>query len=185
MAFSYGVTYLQFRRHAACFQTKNMIPRGELPAVPDPVHPTYALRTVTQDDLTGVTALDEVITGISKPDYWQDLFERYGGRRRGRYFLLAEDQSKTLLGFIIGEVRAWEFGSPPCGWVFTLAVVPGIRQGGVGSALFAAICENFRKYGVNKVRTTVSRDNELVMSFFRSQGMMGSAYLQLEMDLTS
>jgi ribosomal protein S18 acetylase RimI-like enzyme len=153
--------------------------------MPEPAVPSYSLRTVTQDDLPAVTALDEVITGIAKPDYWQDMFERFGGRRRGRYFLLAEDSSKALLGFIVGEVRAWEFGSPPCGWVFTVAVDPRTRQGGIGGALFSAICENFRKYGVNKVRTTVSRDNELVMSFFRSQGMMGSAYLQLEVDLSS
>ena len=42
---------------------------------------------------------------------------------------------RGVLGFIIGEIRAWEFGSTPCGWVFALSVEPKVRLAGVGSAL--------------------------------------------------
>lgn len=146
---------------------------------------TFSIRTVTGDDMPAVAALDERISGIAKPDYWQDVFERYGGRRKGRFFLMAEDENKRLLGYIMGEVRAWEFDSPPCGWIFGINVDAETRLGGVGSSLYAAICEGFRKFGVHTVRTTVSRKNELVMSFFRSQGMMASHYIQLETELES
>jgi ribosomal protein S18 acetylase RimI-like enzyme len=143
------------------------------------------IRTVTGDDMAAVAALDERISGIAKPDYWLDVFERYGGRRKGRFFLLAEDADKKLLGYIMGEVRAWEFDSPPCGWIFGINVDPGTRQGGVGTQLYQAICDGFKKAGVHVVRTTVSHKNELVMSFFRSQGMMASHYIQLETELES
>jgi len=36
---------------------------------------------------------------------------------------------------------------------------------------------------VNKVRTLLARDNHLVMSFFRSQGMMAAPFIALERDL--
>jgi hypothetical protein len=36
---------------------------------------------------------------------------------------------------------------------------------------------------MNKVRTMLARDANLVMSFFRSQGMMAGPFVELEMDL--
>ncbi|MFL9829192.1 hypothetical protein ABTU92_30755, partial [Rhodoplanes sp. SY1] len=57
------------------------------------------------------------------------------------------------------------------------------RLAAVGSSLFAAICERFRKAGVSKVRTMIARDHQLILSFFRSQGMMGGPFVELEMDL--
>ena len=39
------------------------------------------------------------------------------------------------------------------------------------------------KAGVSKVRTLLSRDNTLILSFFRSQGMMIGPFIPLEMDL--
>jgi HlyD family secretion protein len=44
---------------------------------------------------------------------------------------------------VIGEVRDWEFGSPPCGWVFAIDVDPRARQQGVGTRLLAAMRERF------------------------------------------
>jgi N-acetylglutamate synthase-like GNAT family acetyltransferase len=89
----------------------------------------------------------------------------------------------TVLGFIIGEVRAWEFGSPPCGWIFAVGVRNNIRQGGVGHVLLEALNDRFRKAGVSKVRTMLARDDTLIMSFFRSQGMMAGPFIQFEKDL--
>ena len=77
-----------------------------------------------------VIALDTRVTKLAKADYWNDVFRRFGNQRSNeRFFLVAEDRgdraTPRLLGFIIGEVRAWEFGSTPCGWVFALSVEPG------------------------------------------------------------
>mgnify|MGYP003353157708 CR=1 FL=1 len=143
---------------------------------------------VRASDVRHIVALDERVTGLAKPGYWQEIFEQY--RRRGasqRHFLVAEPHPKDdrvpILGFIIGEVRAWEFGSGPCGWVFALSVEPRARQRGVGDALFQAISSEFRKAGVTKMRTMVARDNRLHLLFFRGEGMMAGPYLQLEKDL--
>ena len=93
------------------------------------------VRPVAAADLGQVIAIDAEITGLEKTDYWYELFHRYGaGRTRQRLFLVAESGA-LVQGFIIGEVRDWEFGSAPCGWVFAISVRPKARLTGVGSRL--------------------------------------------------
>jgi len=147
-----------------------------------------SVRRVRAGDMGAVIALDERVTGLAKPDYWHDVFARYGERRLNeRFFLVAEPAAAngrpSILGFIIGEVRAWEFGSAPCGWMFALSVEPRARLHGIGQALFEAISLEFIKAGVGKMRTMVSRDNRLHLMFFRSEGMMAGPYIQLEKEL--
>ena len=140
------------------------------------------IRGARSADVPAIGRLDERITGIGKAEYWQDMFARYG-ERPGRFFLVAEGDGRSLAGFIIGEVRAWEFGSPPSGWVFALGVDPAVRLRKIGSRLFDAICACLAKAGVDTVRTMLARDDNLNMAFFRSQGMMGGPFIQLEMPL--
>lgn len=146
------------------------------------------IRPVRAVDVPHVIALDQAITGLAKPDYWEQAFERYGRRRPSeRFFLVAvpaEGKDVHILGFIIGEIRAWEFGSEPCGWVFALSVDPQARLHGIGEKLFVAISERFRQAGMTKMRTMVARDNQLHSLFFRGEGMMAGPYIQLEKDLT-
>jgi ribosomal protein S18 acetylase RimI-like enzyme len=141
------------------------------------------VRNVQAGDLDQVAAIDLDITRLPKPGYWPRIYRRYGtGRRQQRFFLVAEAAGR-IEGFVIGEVRDWEFGSPPCGWVFAISVRPKSRQAGVGSRLLEAICAGFRRLRVAKVRTMLSRDNQLILSFFRSQGMMAAPFIPLEVDL--
>jgi ribosomal protein S18 acetylase RimI-like enzyme len=140
------------------------------------------IRAAAVADIAAVSLLDTRVTGMTKPDYWADMFERYG-QRPNRYFLIAEDDEHHLLGFIIGEVRAWEFGSPPSGWIFAIGVDPDARLNKAGSRLFTAMCRRLGDSGVDTVRTMLARDDDLVMAFFRSQGMMAGPFIQLEMPL--
>jgi ribosomal protein S18 acetylase RimI-like enzyme len=141
------------------------------------------IRPVEAADLDQVIAIDSEITGKEKPDYWVELFHRYGAARsRQRLFLVAEAGGE-IQGFVMGEVRDWEFGAPPCGWVFGINVRSDARLAGIGTRLLEAICAGFRRAGVDKVRTLVARDNSLVLSFFRSQAMMAAPVIPLEKDL--
>lgn len=141
------------------------------------------VRSVRAGDLDAVVAIDAEITGLRKAKYWADIHRRYGsGRRQQRFFLVA-DAGGRIAGFVIGEVRDWEFGSPPCGWVFAISVHGGARLSGVGTRLLESICAGFRRLGVTRVRTMLSRENHLILSFFRSQGMMAAPFIPLELDI--
>ena len=145
-----------------------------------------AVRRVRESDLPAVISLDARITGLPKPEYWEDIYRRYGRRRlEERFFLVAAEEGRRapVFGFIVAEVRAWEFGSAPCGWVFALSVEPGRRLDGVGSALLSAISDEFKRAGVSKIRTMVARDARLPMLFFRSEGLVAGPYIQLEKEI--
>jgi len=152
----------------------------------------FVIRGAKAADIAEITELDRRITDLAKPDYWQDMFARYGNRAN-RFFLVAEGDGDGhgdstgdcggVVGFIIGEIRAWEFGSPPTGWIFALAVDPAVRLRKVGSRLFEAITARLAENGADTVRTMLARDDQLNMAFFRSQGMMGGPFIQLEMPL--
>ena len=140
------------------------------------------IRGAKRADLPQIIAIDAGITGLRKPAYWSGILSRYGSRQRQRYFLVAETD-RAVQGYIVGEVRDWEFGSPPCGWVFGLGVRPEARLAGVGARMLEAICERFRRAGVTTVRTLLDRNDPLVLAFFRSQGMMAAPFIPLQMEL--
>jgi len=142
------------------------------------------VRAVRQADLPQVIALDATVTGLEKRAYWERVYRRYGHAPRGeqRWFFVAVGDNEVV-GFVIGEVRDWEFGSPPCGWVFAIDVDPRARQAGIGTRLLETLCGALRNAGVRKLRTLLAADNTLILSFFRSQGMMAAPVMPLEMDV--
>jgi len=148
-------------------------------AMKDPI----TIRNAVPDDLDAIIAIDDVGPKEEKPAYWRGIFERYGkGERNHRIFLVAEAGGKVV-GFITGEVRAWEFGSAPCGWVFALAVAPEARETGIAKRMFEEICGRLKQAGVTTVRTMVNRGNRVTLSFFRSQGMRTGPYIELEREI--
>ena len=143
------------------------------------------VRDARADDVAAVSALDAANTGLAKRDYWDGVYARFGGGE-GRFFLVAEGDVAGVprfLGFIVGEVRAWEFGSPPGGWVLTLGVEPAHRVKGIGTLLFDEICARLRRAGVSTVHTLLNRDDTLNMAFFRAQGLMAGSVIELEKPL--
>ena len=142
------------------------------------------VRDLCVEDLDEVVRIDASHSGESKPGYWNDVMRNFLGARPGpaRIALAAEDGGR-LIGYLLGEVRAFEFGSDACGWVFAIGVDPGSLLGGVASTLLREICGRFRELGVVKVRTMVRRNSVDVLSFFRANGFVGGSFVQLELDL--
>lgn len=141
------------------------------------------IRNAVLTDLDVVISLDSVSSEKEKPAYWSDVFDLYLNARKSDRIILVAETNEEVLGFIVGEVRAWEFGSPPCGWVFALGVSSKVRERGIGHLLFKEICFRLKQAGVTSVRTMIARDQKLVLSFFRSQGLRTGPYLELEKQL--
>ena len=137
-----------------------------------------AVRPAQASDLPAISALDARLTGTAKPEYWRERLAP------GLHFLVAETDKGAFAGFIAGEVRAWEFGQPPAGWVFAIQIDPKLRLKGAGSALFEALVARFKAEGVTRVRTLVDRKDHLILSFFRAQGMVAGPSLQLDKELS-
>ena len=138
------------------------------------------IRNALPSDFDVVVELDLVGIAEEKPAYWRGIFDRYVTTGRDDRIFLVAEISAEVIGFIVGEVRAWEFGSPPCGWVFALSVSPKTRELGVGELMFKEMCLRLKNAGVTTVRTMVDRENKLTLSFFRSQGLRTGRYIELE-----
>lgn len=140
------------------------------------------IRQASAADSAAIVALDAEVTGTEKPEYWADILERFAGgnQRKQHYFLVAMSAEDDLIGFIAGEIRAWEFGSPPCGWVLAMSVSPGHRERGVGALLLEALCTRIKTAGVTTVRTMVLGNDKVNLSFFRGEGLAAGPYIELE-----
>lgn len=144
--------------------------------------PSIDVQVAAGADIDAIIALDSEITGTAKATYWRDVFERFAAdkTRVQRYFLVAKSAQGELAGFVVGEIRAWEFGSPPCGWVLALSVAPAQRQRGIGTLLFEALCAAMKKDGATTIRTMVHRDDKMNLKFFRGEGLAAGPYIELE-----
>lgn len=147
------------------------------------------IRDAQEKDLQAVIKIDGAIsidvygTVVDKVAYWQGIFEYYVRRIEDkRYFLVAE-LNNEVVGFIVGEARAWEFGSPLCGWVFAVEVNPKTRTLGIAQQLFRDICQRLKQTGVSTVRTMVDIDDKVTLSFYRSQGMRTGRNIEMEIQI--
>jgi ribosomal protein S18 acetylase RimI-like enzyme len=142
-----------------------------------------AIRSLAWADLDAVVRIDAIQTGELKADYWQQVFRDFlddqqsSAHRVG----LAAASGSQVVGFIFGDVRAFEFGSEPCGWILEIGVDPDFTRAGVASALLHQGCARLRAAGVSVVRTMVRRNNVPVLTFFRTNGFAGGPYVQLEL----
>ena len=146
-------------------------------------HTRPPVRSLRQDDLAEVVRIDALHTGHPKHDYWCRIFSEYLGRTGpDQTFGYGVEGERGLAGYLFGEIRAVEFGSGPCGWVFAVGIEEGFARRGLATALLEAAKQRFREAGVEKIRTMVSRNDVPVLSFFRSSGFVGGPYVQLELN---
>ena len=144
------------------------------------------IRNLRMEDLIAVSKLDAAYTGEKKLEYWSRVFRDFlQGSDAKTSIGIAAVQEGVLTGFLLGETRAFEFGSEVCGWVFSVGVDPERARGGIATAMLQEARRRFREAGVSVVRTMVEKNNIPVLSFFRSSGFTGGSFHQLEIDLNS
>jgi ribosomal protein S18 acetylase RimI-like enzyme len=142
---------------------------------------SVVIRSLTSRDRAAVIRIDAGLTGATQRAYWSRVFKELLARgRKNMPVGLAAEVQGSVAGFLVGDVRAFEFGSEPCGWILEVGVQPRHARAGVGSALLMEACRRFRAAGVPTIRTMVRRNDVPVLTFFRSNGFVGGPYVQLE-----
>lgn len=140
-----------------------------------------SVRPLQSGDLKGVVELDATLTGTRKQSYWKGVFDRF--QRDEGSIGLAVIGDGGLEGYLVGEVRAFEFGSDECGWILALGVRPETARKGLASALLEEALRRFRAQGVSSLRTMVMRTDVPFLSLFRRHGFVGGPFVQLELDI--
>lgn len=140
------------------------------------------VRELRAGDLNAVAHIDAVQTGERKPAYWSRIFKDFLDTETDSHRVgLAAEEDGRVVGFLFGDVRAFEFGSEPCGWILEIGVDPAAVRRGVASALLAEGCSRLRQSGVSVIRTMVRRSDVPVLTFFRTNGFAAGPYVQLEL----
>jgi ribosomal protein S18 acetylase RimI-like enzyme len=138
------------------------------------------VRPLDELDIGAITKIDERITGIYRPEVWE--------RRVGYYLRRDPDSSRVaeldgrVVGFMLGDVRAGEFGlEEPSGWIERFGIDPDYRGRDLGRQMFEAMLGHFRAGGATTVRTLVDEGDAGVAGFLGALGFAPSPLRALEM----
>jgi ribosomal protein S18 acetylase RimI-like enzyme len=147
------------------------------------------IRFLGLDDLEDILRIQAKIVGEQQSDNADKLASLkdttvYHLQHGDPLMHLGAEIDNKLVGFVIGEVRRWEFGrSEMKGWILILGVDPEYHGMGVGRKLGTTLLEHFRKKNVRKIQTLVEwHDGELI-SYFKSLGFSLLQMLPLEKEL--
>jgi ribosomal protein S18 acetylase RimI-like enzyme len=142
-------------------------------------HSTVRVRPLDELDISGIVRIDERISGLYRPDFWENRVMYYL-RRDPQASQVAETQGRVV-GFMLADVRAGEFGlEEPSGWIERFGIDPDFRGRDLGRALFDAIAAHFRELGTQRIRT-LALETDAVAGFLRRLGFQPAPLVALEM----
>jgi ribosomal protein S18 acetylase RimI-like enzyme len=140
------------------------------------------IRPLDELDIGAIVRIDERITGIYRPEVWE--------QRVGYYLRRDPDASQVaeadgrVVGFMLGDVRAGEFGlEEPSGWIERFGIDPDYRGRDLGKGLFEAILRHFGARGARTVRTLVDQNDTRVAGFLGALGFTPSGLQALEIQI--
>lgn len=129
--------------------------------------PDVRIRDLTLDDLDRIHAIDRKVTGSDRSRVSDNIWNVITDSSA----CLGAEVEEELVGFMLGDVRPWEFGiKDQVGWIVALGVDPDHQGKGIGRLLGEEAVARFRKLGCDIVKTMVeAKDSELV-DYFESLG---------------
>ncbi len=138
------------------------------------------LRPVSELDIEPVCAIDEKLSGKDRPGEWERRISYY--IRRDPELSLVAVEGARVVGFMLGEVRAGEFGlEEPSGWIEVLGVDPECQGRSVGKRLLEGLLAGFKARGCKAVRTLVNDIGQKeLMGFFEAGGFKSTPIRTLE-----
>lgn len=137
------------------------------------------VRKLAKNDVDDLLRIEEALGGGVCDDIRNSIIEYLDS---SNYLTnLGAELDGRLIGFIIGELKLWEFGEKrPVGWVKELGVDPEFQGRGVGAALGRELMRFFSSRGVSIVKTLVEWDSGDVISYFRALGFKKGSQIVLE-----
>lgn len=136
------------------------------------------IRSLTTKDVEAIRRIDSANTGARgerrDADLWSLVAETttsFGAEVDGK-----------LAGFVLADVRPWEFGARDAvGWIIAIGVDPAYQGKGLGTKLGERVIQQFRKLGVRHFSTLVDESDKDLLTYFKGLGFQPSPRVVLEM----
>jgi len=136
------------------------------------------IRRMRTQDTDAVLRINETITGRPHEAQWESrIIDHLSANPLG---CLVAEQDRTIVGFILGAIRGWEFGIPKTGWIEIVGVDPAFHRKGVAKLLIEKLHVYFRNHNVERVMTMMNWNEGGMVSFFRAVGFERSEFIILE-----
>jgi len=149
------------------------------------------IQPLSLDNIKDIVRIEKRIEGklgIINEERMEYLKEatRYNIERSDPMMSLGAELDENIVGFIIGEIRIWEFGiGEKTGWIRILGVDPDFQRLGIGRKLGEALLEHFERRGIKRVRTMAEWYTGDLISFFKSLGFNMLNMIPLEKELNT
>ena len=153
------------------------------------VSAAFNIRLLGMDDLEDILRIEEKIIAEQNPGNSERLVSLkdttvYHLQHGDPLLNLGAEIDGKLIGFIISEVRRWEFGGGGItGWILILGVDQDYQGMGAGHKLSSTLIDHFRKKNITKIRTMVEWHEGELISYFRSLGFNMLGMLPLEKEI--
>ncbi len=147
------------------------------------------IRPLSLDNIKDIVRIEKLIEGklgIINEERMGYLKEatRYSIEHSDSMMSLGAELDGNIVGFIIGEIRIWEFGiGEKTGWIRILGVDPDFQRSGIGRKLGEALLEHFERRGIKRVRTMAEWYTGDLISYFKSLGFNMLNMIPLEKEL--
>jgi len=139
---------------------------------------SVTVRRMNTQDAEAVLAINEKITG--RPHEAQYESRIIDALTRNPLGCLVAETERKVVGFILGELRGWEFAIPKSGWIEIVGVDPDFHGQGIARALIEKLGLYFRNQNVERVMTMINWNEGGLVGFFRALGFERSEFILME-----
>jgi GNAT superfamily N-acetyltransferase len=138
------------------------------------------IRALTLTDVDAILAIDSAVTKAPAKqgdnDLWRLIAETttcFGAEVDGK-----------LAGFVLADIRPWEFGRRAhVGWIISLGVRPDAQGKGIGRMLGDRVLDQFKRLGVSRIQTIVEPETAELGPYFEALGFRETQARVLVRDL--
>jgi flavin-dependent dehydrogenase/ribosomal protein S18 acetylase RimI-like enzyme len=141
------------------------------------------VRKMTVRDIDEVLRIDERITGKPHAAYYESKVESYISR--GPEYCLVAEHRNRVVGFVLGDVRGWEFAAELSGWLEVIGVDPEYYGQGVSRTMMDELCARLKAAGVTIVNTMVNWNDGDLIDYFSANGFTRGEYVNLVKNLAT
>jgi len=144
------------------------------------------VRSMREEDLDAVVAIDAAATGRHRPHYFRRMLERTVKEADFQISLVAEVEG-VIAGCVIATLFYGEYGvMEPAASIDAVGVLKEYRRQHVGRALMRQLRLNLSALRIETIRTEVPWDDFELLRFFKGEGFAPGTRICLErsIDLT-
>lgn len=136
------------------------------------------IRKLTPGDVPGIRNIDKKIVGKERALSYPQRVDRYLEMYFPPLSHVAEVDG-AIVGFILGDVRGWEYAMPASGWIDIIGVAPDYQRQGIGRKLIEVFVEECRRRNM-KARAIIREGDERITRLFTAAGFQRGQLVDYE-----